>query len=81
LLLALLFLAPAVHAQKFEKFTRSEAACADELFKLFESARQGRGEEIIEREFAPLWLQPTSFTPAQRQQIYDVLDALLKNKN
>ncbi len=68
-------------AQKFDKFTRSEVACAEQLFDLFESARQDRGKEIIEGQFGPVWLQASSFTPEQREQVYSMLDALLKNKN
>lgn len=67
--------------QKFDKFTRTEVGCAEQLYDLFESARQGRGKEIIEGQFGPVWLQASLFTPAQREQVYNVLDALLKNKN
>ena len=67
--------------QKFEKFTRNETAVLEELTALLESGRQGRGVELVERQFAPIWLQPRSFTQPQREQVYDVLDALIKNKS
>ncbi len=79
--LALLFIASIALSQKLEKFTRTENDCVNELYNLFESARQGRGREIIEAQFAPIWLQAASFTANQREQIYNVLDAMLKNKN
>jgi len=69
------------YSQKFEKFTRTEVGCAEQLYDLFESARQGRGKEIIETQFGPVWLQSSAFTQGQREQVYNVLDALLKNKN
>jgi hypothetical protein len=79
LLLSLCF--SVASAQKFEKFTRTEVGCAEQLYDLFESARQGRGKEIIEGQFGPVWLQLSAFTPEQREQVYNTLDAMLKNKN
>jgi hypothetical protein len=78
---ALMLCASIGFAQKFEKFTRTEVGCAEQLYDMFESARQGRGKEIIEAQFNPVWLQASSFTQNQREQVYNVLDALVKNKN
>jgi hypothetical protein len=77
----LILLSATAFSQKFEKFTRTEVECAEQLYDLFESARQGKGKEIIEGQFNPVWLQSSLFTQNQREQVYNVLDALLKNKN
>jgi hypothetical protein len=70
-----------VSAQKLEKFTREDEAFIDELFKLFEDVRKDQGKEFVERKFAPIWIESTTYTSTQKETIYNMLDAMLKNKN
>ncbi len=79
--LILLLVYAELTAQKLEKFTRNETAVIKELNALLDPGSQGRGSELVEKQFAPIWLQPASFTPNQREQVYNVLDAMIKNKS
>jgi hypothetical protein len=80
-ILIFLFAFLASDAQKIEKFTREDEAFIDELVELFETTRKGTGKEFVAREFAPIWIESTTFTATQKDMIYETMDGLLKSKS
>lgn len=71
----------ATFAQKLEKFTREDEAFIDELVELFETNRKGTGKEFVGKEFAPIWIESTTFTTTQKDMIYETMDGFIKAKS
>lgn len=67
--------------QRLSAFSREPEKFIAELSDLFDEQKKGTGKELIEKQFAPIWLQQPAYTPQQQEMIFETLDLLLKNKS
>lgn len=81
LLFAFISLWCQVSAQKITQFTHGGEAFIEELTDMFKTAGRDEGQEFIERQFAPIWVDAPAYTAEQQEMVYNTLDQLLKNKN
>ncbi|MFN9945039.1 MAG: hypothetical protein ACK56I_36785, partial [bacterium] len=67
--------------QRLSEFNRDPEKFISELTNLFDEQKKGTGKDLIEKQFAPIWIETPAYTQAQQEMIYETLNLMLKNKN
>ncbi|MFN8864700.1 MAG: hypothetical protein ACK5W1_10325 [Flavobacteriales bacterium] len=71
----------ALSQQRLSEFNRDPEKFISELTNLFDEQKKGTGKDLIEKQFAPIWIETPAYTQAQQEMIYETLNLMLKNKN
>ena len=69
------------HSQRITQFDHEPQKFIEQLTELFEEQKKGTGKDLIERQFAPIWIDAPAYTTQQQEMVFETLDLMLKNKN